>query len=127
MTTSYACRICSSPDYDLVLDYGPVVLADAFLPSVEAVSKDLQYPLTLVLCQKCLHLQIKEVLEPALLFAEYVWETGIPASIRRYCQEFEPHFDIACLSNSEAGLVFPGPAFSANSARAVCSVSWVIL
>ena len=86
--TSYACRICRSSDYDLVLDFGRVALADAFLTSAAAIPQEQRYPLTLVLCQKCLHLQIKEVLDPKLLFSEYVWETGIPASIQRYCHEF---------------------------------------
>lgn len=86
--SSYACRICSSPDHDLVLDFGKVALADSFLTSAAEIAKEQRYQLTLVLCQKCLHLQIKEVLDPKLLFSEYVWETGIPASIKRYCQEF---------------------------------------
>lgn len=84
----YACRICDSPDYDLVLDFGNVALADSFLPSPDAIPSEKRYPLTLVLCQMCLHLQIKEVLDPKLLFSDYVWETGIPASIQRYCREF---------------------------------------
>ena len=86
--TAHACRICSSPDHDLVLDFGDVVLADAFLPSAAAIAGEQRYPLTLVICRQCFHLQIKEVLDPKLLFSEYVWETGIPASIRRYCHEF---------------------------------------
>jgi SAM-dependent methyltransferase len=86
--TAYQCRICGSPDHDLILDFGNVALADAFLPSADAIAAEQRYPLTLVLCQHCLHVQIKEVLDPALLFSEYVWETGIPASIRQYCREF---------------------------------------
>lgn len=85
---AYACRICQSPDYDLVLDYGEVVPADAFLWSADAAEKEQRYPCTLILCQRCMHLQIREVLDPTLLFSEYVWETGIPASIQRYCREF---------------------------------------
>ena len=84
---AYACRICGSPEHDLVLDYGQVVPADAFLWSDHAVEKEQRYPCTLVLCQRCSHLQIREVLDPALLFTEYVWETGIPTSIGRYCRE----------------------------------------
>ena len=86
--TGFACRICSSSDADLVLDFGKVALADSFLPSADAIAREQRYPLTLVLCRNCLHLQIREVLDPTLLFSEYVWETGIPASIRRYCSEF---------------------------------------
>jgi C-methyltransferase len=85
--SAYSCRICGSPEHDLVLDFGPVALADSFLVSADEVAREQRYPLTLVLCQKCLHLQIKEVLDPRLLFSEYVWETGIPASIQKYCQE----------------------------------------
>ncbi|MDA1184649.1 MAG: class I SAM-dependent methyltransferase [Acidobacteria bacterium] len=85
---AHACRICQSPDHDLVLDYGEVVPADAFLSSIDAAAHEQRYPLTLVLCQRCFHLQILEVLDPALLFVNYVWETGIPASIQRYCREF---------------------------------------
>jgi hypothetical protein len=84
----YACRVCRATDYDKVLDYGNVVPADAFLASADAAVEEHRYPLTLVLCQRCFHLQLLEVLDPTLLFEDYVWETGIPASIRRYCQEF---------------------------------------
>ncbi len=83
---AYACRICGSPDCDLVLDYGEVVPADAFRQPAQAV-EERRYPLTLVLCQRCFHVQIREVLDPALLFQDYVWETGIPASIQAYCRE----------------------------------------
>jgi C-methyltransferase len=86
--TAYACRICGSPDHDLILDFGAVALADAFLPSAAAIASEQRYPLTLVLCRQCLHLQIREIIDPALLFSHYVWETGIPASIRQYCREF---------------------------------------
>ncbi len=86
--SSYACRICHSSDYELVLDYGSVVPADAFLLSSKAIENEQRLPLTLVICKECRHLQTREVLDPAMLFSEYVWETGIPASIRRYCQEF---------------------------------------
>jgi 2-polyprenyl-3-methyl-5-hydroxy-6-metoxy-1,4-benzoquinol methylase len=86
--TPYACRICGSGEYDTVLEFGDVALADSFLASEREIASEQRYPLTLVLCRECLHVQIKEVLDPALLFSEYVWETGIPASIRGYCRDF---------------------------------------
>jgi SAM-dependent methyltransferase len=86
--SAFKCRICDSPEHELILDFGQVALADSFLSSAAGIENEPRYPLTLVLCQRCLHLQIKEVLDPKLLFSEYVWETGIPASIKRYCSEF---------------------------------------
>src|SRR5215212_9375321 len=85
--TAYACRVRAPGDYEAVLDFGEVAPADSFLPSERDIAAEQRYPLTLVLCHRCLHVQIKEVLDPRLLFSEYVWETGIPASIQKYCQE----------------------------------------
>src|SRR5215216_2372919 len=85
--TAYACRICGSAEHDLVLDLHDVALADAFLESTDDLKTEPRYPLTVVLCRNCLHLQIKEVLSPTLLFSHYIWETGIPASIKQYCAE----------------------------------------
>lgn len=84
----YRCRVCSSPRHEVVLDYGEVALADSFLRADAQLADEPRYPLTLVACEECLHIQIKEVLDPSLLFSDYVWETGIPASIHDYCTQF---------------------------------------
>ena len=74
--SSYACRICHSPDYDLVLDYGSVVPADAFLLSSKAIENEQRLPLTLVICKECRHLQTREVLDPAMLFSVFGVRVG---------------------------------------------------
>jgi SAM-dependent methyltransferase len=86
--TNFACRICKSPDHSLLLDYGRVALADAFLSSPQEFASEQTYPLTLVFCNACAHVQIKEIIDPEVLFSQYVWETGIPASIKEYCRTF---------------------------------------
>jgi novobiocin biosynthesis protein NovU len=83
----YSCRICASTDHELVLDYGRVALADSFVDSAVAVGEP-RFPLTLVYCNGCAHVQIREVIDPELLFRNYVWETGIPSSIGAYCRSF---------------------------------------
>src|SRR6185436_17383868 len=84
---AFSCRICRSTEHDQVLDYGEVVPADSFIPAGQPTDEESRYPLTLVVCRQCFHVQILEILDPALLFVDYVWETGIPASIHRYCRE----------------------------------------
>ena len=41
------CRICKSGSLDIVLDYGQVALADAFLDDLSQVSEEKKYPLNL--------------------------------------------------------------------------------
>ncbi len=84
----FTCRVCFSDDHEVILDFGQVALADSFLTDIDDVSEEKKYQLTLVFCNQCSHVQIKEVLDPKVLFSNYVWETGIPASIKSYCIEF---------------------------------------
>ena len=80
------CRICRSTELEPILEFGSVALADSFLSSLDAIDGEPRYPLTLAFCRECAHLQILQVLDPTLLFSNYVWETGIPASIKDYCR-----------------------------------------
>jgi len=88
---NYVCRICGSEDHDLILDYGPVALAGELHSSVEEAKKEKKYPLSLVFCRNCSHIQIREILDPSILFTEYAWETGVGTSILKYCREFAEH------------------------------------
>ena len=87
----YACRICRSKDHSLILDYGPVALAGGLLSSLEEAENEERYPLTLVFCEACKHVQVREILDPSILFSNYAWETGVGTSIMRYCSEFAQH------------------------------------
>lgn len=124
--TDYACRICSSTDHDLVLDFGDVVLADAFLESAEQIPNEERYPLTLVVCRECLHVQIKEVLDPSLLFSHYIWETGIPASIRAYCREFADA-TIERLTNDEASRILEVASNDGTMLKEYRSRGWDVI
>jgi hypothetical protein len=87
----YACRICRSEDYSLILDYGPVALAGELHSSLEEATKEKKYPLSLVFCNSCSHIQIREILDPTILFTDYAWQTGVGTSIIKYCREFAEH------------------------------------
>ncbi len=84
----YACRICRSVNHSLILDYGSVALAGGLLSSLEEAKTEATYPLTLAFCEECKHVQIREILDPSLLFSDYAWETGVGTTNQRYCREF---------------------------------------
>lgn len=103
--SDYQCRICGSRDHTVILDYGRVALADSFLSSLEEAGAEAKYQLTLVFCKGCGHVQIKEILDPSILFSEYVWETGIPASIRAYCASFADSVQARAKTGANASVV----------------------
>lgn len=88
MTDKYACRICGSEKHSLILDYGNVVLAGRLYASPEEQKTEPTYPLSLVFCEDCKHVQIREIIDPSILFSNYVWETGVGTTIMTYCREF---------------------------------------
>ena len=58
------------------------------LSSLDEAAGEQKYPLTLVFCEDCKHIQIKEIVDPSLLFTNYAWETGVGTSILAYCRDF---------------------------------------
>ncbi len=81
------CRVCNSTRLKTILDYGLVALADSFLPDEAAVKTEKKFPLHLCICQECKQVQIKEIVNPSLLFEHYPWETGVSKSIIQFSQE----------------------------------------
>lgn len=82
-----ACRVCDFQDFGMILDYGEVALADSFLNSQSDIEKEKKYPLNLVICKNCKHVQIDEIVDPKLMFSNYPWETGISKSIEEFSND----------------------------------------
>lgn len=78
------CRICKSKALKVILDYGEVALADSFLDGKMDMDTEKKYPLQLCVCEDCKHVQINEIVDPAILFENYPWETGITKSIGEF-------------------------------------------
>ncbi len=81
------CRICRNEDLDVILDYGDVALSDSFLNNPDEIKDEGKYPLRLCFCNSCKHLQIDEIVDPRLLFQNYVYETGVSKSVVGFAQD----------------------------------------
>ena len=68
------CRLCGGDRLTLVLSLAPTPPANAFVtePGVAQPS----YPLDVHFCESCCHVQLLDVVDPELLFADYVYESG---------------------------------------------------
>ena len=69
------CRICKK-EVKKILYFGKLALAGNFLKKNQ-IPKEKKYDLTLTICKSCSHVQIKEKINPNLLFKKYLWETRI--------------------------------------------------
>ena len=62
------CAFCGSPALSEVIDFGAVAVAGAFLKK-EEFAKEKKYPLVIVFCTKCFAVQVRDHVDPKVLFA----------------------------------------------------------
>ncbi len=70
------CRICSGKLKEII-NLKKIALVGNFS---KKKSNQKKYKITLNYCKKCKHVQIGEIINPDLLFKNYLWETGVSKS-----------------------------------------------
>jgi len=82
------CRICSSEQLTEVIHIAPQYLSPTFVKSNKnnKLSK-IKVPLTLTLCKRCGLLQLKETVNPDLLYREYFYRTAISDTMCKDLQD----------------------------------------
>ncbi|MEX1061731.1 MAG: class I SAM-dependent methyltransferase [Patescibacteria group bacterium] len=87
-TNIQACRLCDG-DLKEVINFGQMPLANDYAKS--ATDPTDLYPLTLVRCQLCGHYQIKETVDPEILFSNFLYASGdsptLVGHFNRYADE----------------------------------------
>lgn len=89
MTTGYFrrdhCQLCGSKDLTLILSLAPTPPANAFVPESALDVEQERFPLDVFHCEACHHTQLTDVVDPAVLFENYVYVSGTsPAFVRHF-------------------------------------------
>jgi SAM-dependent methyltransferase len=89
MTTKYFrrdyCQLCSSKELTLILSLVPTPPANAFVPASALGEEQERFPLDVFHCEECHHTQLTDVVDPAVLFENYVYVSGTsPAFVRHF-------------------------------------------
>lgn len=86
MKTVTKCRLCGSEDIPLIWDFGKSPLANAFKTKKEVEQNNEQeYPLRYFKCSHCHSVQLKDEVDPNILFANYMYES--PPNLSRHFKE----------------------------------------
>jgi hypothetical protein len=102
------CLCCDSSNLELLLDLNNQPLANSYhtndLPLLE-------YPLGVNLCKKCYHIQLTHIVNPDLLFKDYLYVSGTSQTMRDHFEWFSNFvieyanpksvLDIACNDGSQ--------------------------
>ncbi|EEQ98199.1 nad dependent epimerase/dehydratase, putative [Perkinsus marinus ATCC 50983] len=80
------CRCCGQSGLKLVLDLGRQPPANSFHPvDVEGVKS---FPLQVKVCEHCWHLQLAHIVNPDILFRDYVYVSGTSTTLAKYSEWF---------------------------------------
>jgi len=85
------CRLCRSPDLEPVLSLTPTPPANAFIPPSRRGESQPVFPLNVCLCRTCGHVQLRDIVSPEYLFADYVYVSG---TSRGFVEHFRQYADM---------------------------------
>ena len=79
------CICCGNNNLSEILNLGEQPLANSYHNEGEVLPK---FPLNLNLCNKCYHLQLSHIVNPDLLFRNYLYVSGTSDTLRDYFEWF---------------------------------------
>jgi C-methyltransferase C-terminal domain/Putative zinc binding domain/Methyltransferase domain len=78
------CRVCGSQRLRPFLDLGLQPLANAFPRSALEFEAEARYPLVVHFCEDCSLVQVLDVIDPEVLFRDYIYVTGTSTTIAEH-------------------------------------------
>ena len=88
VTRRSTCRLCEDQNIILVLPIKPSPIADAFVSQEKKHIQQPSIPLDLYQCQECGHVQNLDIVNPDLLFRDYIFQTSSSAGLIKHFQQY---------------------------------------
>ncbi len=71
-----ACRLCGSEFYNSSVKLGETPPANQLATTFESAASMERFPLEVVICKECKHLQLGDIVDSKILFSEYIYKSG---------------------------------------------------
>lgn len=81
-----SCRLCKDKNIKEVMSFKNVPLANSY--PINKDDKEDLYPLTLVKCENCGHVQLKETISPEILFNNYSYSSSDSPMLVKHFEEY---------------------------------------
>jgi C-methyltransferase len=78
------CRVCGQRDWLEAISFGPVELANGFLDQGGPYPPEPAYPLDVVVCRNCWLMCLRHIVDPEVLFADYVYVSQESQGLTRH-------------------------------------------
>lgn len=82
------CRVCKKNDFTKVFNFGPTPLANEFLKKEQIDGGELFFPLEVYFCNNCSFLTLGHVVDPTILFGNYVYVSSTSKVFINHFKDF---------------------------------------
>lgn len=82
------CRLCNSERLELVVPLKASPIADAYISASHLGQKQNVFPLDLYLCRDCGHIQNLDIVDPEMLFRDYLFTTASSAGLVEHFRQY---------------------------------------
>ena len=80
------CVLCGSSKLKKVLNFDKTPLANSYIKSKNI--KEKLYPLICVLCSDCKHLQLQHLVNPSIMFEDYMYVSGTSPVLKKHFENY---------------------------------------
>jgi SAM-dependent methyltransferase len=82
------CRLCEGFDLSLVFSLEPTPPANAFVSEDQKDIQQERFPLDVFFCEDCAHVQLLDVVDPRVLFENYVYVSGTSPVFVKHFEDY---------------------------------------
>lgn len=82
------CRLCDSPDLDLVVSFTPTPPGDHYITPGRHLEPQPCYPLDVMVCRGCGAVQLADTVDPKLIYPEYLYTTSVSKGLDKHFQDY---------------------------------------
>lgn len=85
-TSIARCRLCQSHSWQTVIDFGRIPLANSYPESKTEI--ETFYPMSLIKCDDCGHVQLRQTVNPEILFSNYSYASSDSPTLLKHFKEY---------------------------------------
>jgi SAM-dependent methyltransferase len=87
-----ACRLCDSPDLELVVSFTPTPIGDHYVTADKWHEAQPCYPLDVLCCKACGAVQLADTVDPTLIYPDtYLYTTSVSKGLDKHFDEYAIH------------------------------------
>ena len=90
------CRGCASRDLDLIFALRPTPIGDAYVTKEKVGVEQPLYPIDLFMCKQCGLAQLLDVIDPDVLYGDYLYVTGSSFGLAEHFAAYARHVVDRC-------------------------------